>query len=688
MSPGTYLKTINQTKSALHRWLTPPTLALLWWFGGGAVMRGNIVGPYAPDSDTIHLWHMNEPLVPVIDVGSGGTHLTALRNGATLGTPSAQGFGLALSTFDGGPDAESDAGRDAYLSARPLVGDEGDNVLTTYAGLSGAFTYEALVRIDFDPNAAGVVHGHAMQILSFDADESTNRVCEFRLVPGGGLPDHPGPRLEFINHSRDQAPQSITAKIPTAGPDALSAGNWYHVAVSYNGEPNRPDNLKLYWTLLDPNRTRASLIGTGQMQHSLPTGCQPDFAIGQTGRQSPESPHPDNHFVGLIDEVRVSALARSASQMMFGAPASVAATPAIAPSNRSAATPVEPNHPEGPGVRKGNAATWLIASGLFLIAGSLGWLAFNLKRFLAATRQTSARTRAVEDYAAVARPRPVAYSAELVLEPTAQPPPAVEKFPARPPAAEAAHPATPARSPTAGPEERNGISNDNVDRHSAAIELASEGFHGVLRKVGLQDLIQMECLNQRSSILEITTRKLSGRIYMERGEILHATAGKYSGEKAFIKLFSLRGGEFNLQPFEPPEERTIQCHWIHLLLEAARQRDEDTVRITRDKLAFTRSTTNTEDILDMAAMLADHPQVTEILVCSNEGKPLYNSKCRDQSGRALACLELLHVAKAASALLPVGEFDQIEILRPDSKTLIRGDQDCHLLIGLETAAFA
>jgi hypothetical protein len=654
---------------------------------GLVVARGDIIGPYPLDADTIHLWHMNEPVVPVVDVGAEGTHLMALRNGATLGNTSHQGFGLALSTYDGGPDTTNDAGRDAYLSARPLVSEQGDNVLTTYAGPTGAFTYEALVRIDFEPltvfgtNAAGVVRGNFMQIMSLDADESTNRVCQFCLVPVGLLDGNTEPLLEFINFSRDESPQSLTAKIPITGPDAIAFGNWYHVALTYDGTPNQPDNVKFYWSLLDATHTTANLIGSGRMSNSLPAGCEPDLAIGQTGRQSSVAPHPNNNFVGLIDEVRISGVARSPSQMMFGSPTVLAAAP---PANIAATTlpavvpPLEPA-PE-PVSHKWEGATWLIAGVLLVIAGLLGWLAFLLKRFVAAA---SARAAGVANPLLEERVHLIQLQPEPSLVETATPtslaPAAGETVALRTP-----EPSENTRQPQSAPsDDWKKHPDENVERLSSAIDLCSEGFHGVLRKVGLQDLIQMECLNQRSSILEITTEKLSGRIYMERGEIHHATAGKYSGEKAFIKLFSLRGGEFNLKPFERPEQRTIQCHWIHLLLEAARQRDEDTVHLTAGKLSFTRSTTNTEDILDMAALLADHPQVNEILVCSSEGKVLFNSRCPDHSGRAQMCLNLLQVAKSVSALLPLGEFDQIEILRPGSKTLIRGDQECQLLIGME-----
>ncbi|MEI9865927.1 MAG: response regulator [Limisphaerales bacterium] len=87
------------------------------------------------------------------------------------------------------------------------------------------------------------------------------------------------------------------------------------------------------------------------------------------------------------------------------------------------------------------------------------------------------------------------------------------------------------------------------------------GFQGMLRQVGLQDVIQMECLGRNSSILEIQNRQLIGRIYIEDGRIIHAIAGDVKGEPAFQKLLSLAGGSFQLQHFEPPTEHTIEGQW-------------------------------------------------------------------------------------------------------------------------------
>jgi peptidoglycan/xylan/chitin deacetylase (PgdA/CDA1 family) len=299
------------------------------------VGQAEILGPYTPDADTLHLWHMNETTAPVVDAAANGTDLTALENGATLGNESyagAKGFGTALATYTGNPATRpGSAGQDSYLAALPLQRGPADNVTISYAGSSDAFTYEAVVRIDFNPTASFGADGWGqgrnlfMQIINGDADEDANRVFQFRLAPIGTLNGNSSVLLEFINVNKGVSPQSLTAAIPPEGPDAIREGSWFHVAVTYTGQPDQPDNVKFYWTQVDPARVAANQIGTGQMTQSLPNGCAPDFAIGQTGRQSPVTPVPNNNFVGLIDEVRISGVARADNEMLFGVRGAVAA---------------------------------------------------------------------------------------------------------------------------------------------------------------------------------------------------------------------------------------------------------------------------------------------------------------------------------------------------------------------------
>ena len=101
-----------------------------------------------------------------------------------------------------------------------------------------------------------------------------------------------------------------------------------------------------------------------------------------------------------------------------------------------------------------------------------------------------------------------------------------------------------------------------------------EGFQGVLRRVGLQEALQMECLSRNSSVLEVTAGNERGEIFIKEGAIVHAAAGKRNGEGAFNSLLALKGGEFRLKPFAEPPERTITGSWEFLLMEAARMRDE------------------------------------------------------------------------------------------------------------------
>src|SRR4030095_12655466 len=109
-----------------------------------AKTNANIVGPYSPDVNTLHLWHMDQSTVPVLDsVSSGGTNFTVLTNGATLGNVSFSGFGTALSAF--GPGTLTNGA--CALTPRPLPSD----TAFTYTGPNGAFTYEATVQILVNP---------------------------------------------------------------------------------------------------------------------------------------------------------------------------------------------------------------------------------------------------------------------------------------------------------------------------------------------------------------------------------------------------------------------------------------------------------------------------------------------------------------------------------------------------------
>ncbi len=101
-----------------------------------------------------------------------------------------------------------------------------------------------------------------------------------------------------------------------------------------------------------------------------------------------------------------------------------------------------------------------------------------------------------------------------------------------------------------------------------------EGFSGVMRRLGISDVIQMECLGLKSSVLEIFTGRVRGRIFIREGAIIHAESGAIQGETALFGLLGLRGGEFNFSEYTEPPCRTIEGQWEGLLMAAAQLLDE------------------------------------------------------------------------------------------------------------------
>ena len=110
-------------------------------------------------------------------------------------------------------------------------------------------------------------------------------------------------------------------------------------------------------------------------------------------------------------------------------------------------------------------------------------------------------------------------------------------------------------------------------RHVLALEETS-GFRGVLRRANIRDIIQMECLNQRSSIIEIASTELWGEIFVERGNVVHAQTAESKGAEAFSQLVNLKTGEFNLKAYVEPGERTLSSRFEALLLAAANAWDQ------------------------------------------------------------------------------------------------------------------
>ena len=179
------------------------------------------------------------------------------------------------------------------------------------------------------------------------------------------------------------------------------------------------------------------------------------------------------------------------------------------------------------------------------------------------------------------------------------------------------------------------------------------GFQGVLRRVGLQDVIQMECLARNSSILEVYNEHVLGRIYIQEGQLIHAVGGDLTGEKALQRLLSLPGGSFELAQFEPPDRKTLSGPWEVLLMDAARILDET---------AFAKGTDDSGVDPQTLALpsQASASNLEETLVCARTGETLFDAACADATERANWLQAIEQEAEQLGQILPLGSFDRLE----------------------------
>jgi len=243
------------------------------------------------------------------------------------------------------------------------------------------------------------------------------------------------------------------------------------------------------------------------------------------------------------------------------------------------------------------------------------------------------------------------------------------------------------------------------------------GFRGVLRRVALPDILQMECLGKSSSVLEVTAGTQTGRIYIDQGQIVHAELGDTSGETAFYRLLALPGGHFVVQPFREPPSRSVSSPWEFLLMEAARLQDElqaellgvedtalpagspaveatsavftevpGTAGLTERPPALEPNPTRSPAVsvlqpdspspkpwaggLRPAAPTGARLAVREVLICAAHGEILYEWNCPDRA----AWINILEfVSQKVGRMIPgeqLGEFDRLEIVAGSARWVI------------------
>lgn len=99
-------------------------------------------------------------------------------------------------------------------------------------------------------------------------------------------------------------------------------------------------------------------------------------------------------------------------------------------------------------------------------------------------------------------------------------------------------------------------------------------LEGNLRDFSLANLIQLNCQEMNTARLSISVHGREGAVYFDKGNVVHAVFGPWSGEEAVYELLRLKEGDFHMQVGAQTTEWTITTPWNTLLLEGMRRIDE------------------------------------------------------------------------------------------------------------------
>jgi len=161
------------------------------------------------------------------------------------------------------------------------------------------------------------------EIISTDSS-AANRGFQFRINTAGQL------ELNLI-----AAGINPKTAIPSTGPHAFAANNWYHVAATYDGA-----NIILYWTKVTPNFTGANPISTNAVAVPASFGAvQGPLVVGNENRGA-----SGENFRGLIDEVRIYNRALAASEIVTDMNTPVNPPDTQAPPAKTAKAPKATSH--------------------------------------------------------------------------------------------------------------------------------------------------------------------------------------------------------------------------------------------------------------------------------------------------------------------------------------------------------
>jgi hypothetical protein len=152
---------------------------------------------------------------------------------------------------------------------------------------------------------------------------------------------------------------------------------------------------------------------------------------------------------------------------------------------------------------------------------------------------------------------------------------------------------------------------------------------------------------------------------------------------ALYSLLALRGGGFNLLPYQEPPQRTIAGHWEFLLMEGARLADEGSVApVEEDRPGEEMPDLQlwAPDQSGQAPLDNEQVEIAEMLLCSGAGEILHVWNCEWVEHRRSLLRTIEQQSRELMALAPIGDFEQLELLAGNERVVCQARMDRHLFV--------
>lgn len=111
-------------------------------------------------------------------------------------------------------------------------------------------------------------------------------------------------------------------------------------------------------------------------------------------------------------------------------------------------------------------------------------------------------------------------------------------------------------------------------RSAPARTVTEEGLVGNLETMDLPEILQFLALGQKSARIALTTSDGEGDVWMASGNIVHASCGMLTGQRALSVMLGWCDGRFRINHGVAAPARTIEGDTMSVLLDGLRIRDE------------------------------------------------------------------------------------------------------------------